>query len=258
MVRAHILQEGFYSFDKTPVISTWDLGYALDNRDFSVGSAGFKDSIKGAILLDSVRGRWNKEDLCKIMAEQAARLRVQLIAIEDSQGARWLEDDIKKALQAAGAVTTQIIYFTISTEPNAKQVRYEDIYSALKAGQFWISSDVPKAQIDFIAHELSRFKYTTTRQRDDVSDSLGHLIKKLQEPIEVRPKELPASQSQIILQEKRLRQLVYGTSDKDVSGPEPEPAWGYRVEELKQEPATHTEDGYPIFSNETEWLYQQR
>src|SRR5207253_3351796 len=81
MVRSHLLREGFFSFEKTPVISTWDLGYALDNRDFSVGSAGFKDASRGAILLDSVRGRWNKDDLCKVMAEQAARIRVQVIAM---------------------------------------------------------------------------------------------------------------------------------------------------------------------------------
>ena len=74
----------------------------------------------------------------------------------------------------------------------------------------------------------------------------------------MKPREAPASQAQIILQEKRLRDQVYGMSDKDVSGKQPEPAWGYRVEELKSELATHTEDGYPIFSNETEWLYQQR
>lgn len=239
------------------MVSTWDLGYALDNRDFSVGSAGFKDSIKGAIVLDSVRGRWAKQDLCQTMAEQTARLRVQIIFIEDSQGARWLEDDIKKALQAVGAATTQIVYFSISTEPNAKQNRFEDIYNALKADQLWFSADVPKAQLDFIVHELSRFKYNVTRQRDDISDSLAHLIAKVQEPIDARPREVPASQSQIILTEKRLREMVYGRSDKDVSGNEPGPMFGYEVQELKQEPLTEWE-GYPVFRDTTEWLYQQK
>jgi predicted phage terminase large subunit-like protein len=236
MVRAHILSAGYESFERTPVISTWDLGYALDNRDFSVGSAGFRDSMKGAILLDSARGRWKKDELCRVMAEQAVRLRVQIIFIEDSQGARWLEDDIKRTLQEVGATTTQIIYFTISTEPNAKQTRFEDIHNALKADQLWFSTDIPKAQLDYICHELSHFKYRVQRQKDDLSDSIGHLLKKLQEPIETTRRELPASPAQMILQEKMLRQLVYGTTDSPKDRPELEPAWGYRVEELKSEP----------------------
>ena len=141
------------------------------------------------------------------MAEQAART-TRTIYIEDSQGARWLDDDIKKALQELGAVTTEVVYFPIDVQPDAKQKRFESIFNALKENRFWISSDVPKAQVDFIAHELTRFKYGTARQRDDVSDSLANLIAKLQVPIAVKPKEAPASQSQIILAEKQLRDLV--------------------------------------------------
>ncbi len=259
MIHSHILPGGYHSFERSPAIAVYDLGYALDNRDFTVGSVGLQDSTKGAVLLDAIRGRWNKEDLCKVMAEQAARLRVHTIFIEDSQGARWLEDDIKRTLREFGAVTTQVVYFSVDVTPNAKRIRFESIFNAMKAAQFWVSSDVPKAQIDFIAHELSRFKYTTTRQRDDVSDSLAHLIAKLQEPITVTLKEQPASPAIIILQEKRLRDLVYGTSDSLKERPEPEPAWGYRVEELKEEkPPTHTEDGYPIFQNEVELIYGER
>jgi predicted phage terminase large subunit-like protein len=257
MVRAHILSAGYESFERTPVISTWDLGYALDNRDFSVGSAGFRDSMKGAILLDSARGRWKKDELCRVMAEQAVRLRVQIIFIEDSQGARWLEDDIKRTLQEVGATTTQIIYFTISTEPNAKQTRFEDIHNALKADQLWFSTDIPKAQLDYICHELSHFKYRVQRQKDDLSDSIGHLLKKLQEPIETTPRELPASPAQMILQEKMLRQSVYGTTDSPKDRPELEPAWGYRVEELKSEPLKEF-DGAPVFRSAEEYLYQAK
>jgi predicted phage terminase large subunit-like protein len=257
MVRGHILPGGYASFERSPVVSTWDLGYALDNRDFSVGSAGFKDSMKGAILLDSVRGRWNKPDLCRVMAEQAARLRVQIIFIEDSQGARWLEDDIKKELQEIGAVTSQIVYFTVSTEPNAKQIRFEDIHNALKADQLWFSADIPKAQLDYIAHELSHFKYRVQRQRDDLSDSIGHLLNKLEEPIETAPAEQPASPAQLILVQKQLRDLVYGTTDSPKDRPDPEPAYGYRTEQLKEELVTEWE-GQPVFKSAEDYLYQSK
>lgn len=188
------------------------------------------------------------------MAEQAARLRVQVIFIEDSQGARWLEDDIRKALQEVGALTTKIVYFTISTEPNAKQIRFEDVHNALKADQLWFSADIAKAQIDYIAYELSHFKYRAQRQRDDLSDSLGHFLKKVNEPVEAAPKEKPASPAQLLLVEKKLRDQVYGLRDNEWKGTEPEPAWGYRVEELKSEPLKEFE-GQPVFRDSHEYLY---
>lgn len=256
MVRAHSLPGGYHSFESTPAISTWDLGYALDNRDFSVGSAGYQDSIKGVVLLDAVRGRWKKEDLCRLMAEQAARLRIHTIYIEDSQGARWLDDDIKKALGSLGAVTTEVVYFAIDVQPDAKQKRFESIFKGLKADQFWLSSDVPKAQIDFIAHELSRFKYGTARQRDDVSDSLAHLIAKLQEPVTVKLKEAPASQAQLILAEKMLRQMVYPDSEEKAS-----PFWNVgdptRFPKPEAEPEPLKEfDGQPVFQSAEHYFHQ--
>ncbi len=255
MIRSHILGEGFHSFEKTPAISCWDLGYALDHRDFSVGSAGFRDGIKGTILLDSARGRWAKDDLCRTMAEQAAKLRIHTIFVEDSQGARWLEDDIKKALQAVGAVTTQIVYFTISTEPDAKQKRYETIHSSLVANEFWLSSDVPKAQIDFIGHELSHFKYNTTRQRDDVSDSLAHLIAKSKERIDSRPKEVPASQAELILARKRLRDMVFGASVEEKLSP----YWNEKDPSRFPKPQIEEEltefQGAPVIRHSEEALY---
>jgi hypothetical protein len=148
-----------------------------------------------------------------VMAEQTARLRVRMIFIEDGQGAKWLEDDTKEALLAHGAATTDIVYFTISTEPNAKQNRFEDIHNALKADHLGFSTDAPKAWLDYIAHELSRFKYGMQRQRDDISDSIGYLLKKLEEPIDTKPKEAPAGQAQIILQERMLRDSVYSLRD---------------------------------------------
>ncbi len=145
------------------------------------------------------------------------------------------------------------MYFPIDVQPDAKQKRFESIFNALKANRFWISSDVPKAQVDFITHELTRFKYGTARQRDDVSDSLANLIAKLQVPIAVKPKEAPASQSQIILAEKQLRDFVYG-STKDLSTPEP--AWGYRVEELKPETPLTEFEGQPVLLSAEHYLYQ--
>jgi hypothetical protein len=255
MVRAHILPGGHECFERTPVISTWDLGYALDARDFSVGSAGFRDSMKGAILLDSARGRWKKEDLCRMMGEQAVRLRVQVIFIEDSQGARWLEDDIKKALQEVGATTTQIVYFTISTESNAKQIRFEDIHNALKADQLWFSADIPKAQLDYICHELSHFKYRVQRQKDDLSDSIGYLLKKLAEPIETTPKELPASPAQMILAEKQLRDLVYGSSAEEKLSLHWNQGDSSRFSKPEFEEVLTEFDGAPVFKNSQEYLY---
>lgn len=248
LIEGHILPSAweYFVLNPSPVISVWDLAYVTNDRaDFSVGSAGSRDEIRGAIVQDIQRGRYLKHDLIRAMVAQAVQFRVNTIWIEGTQGSHFLYDDLIAALQLAGASTTKVEFIAVDNQLDAKAIRFRSIYDALKKNELWFAID--PAQVATLC-ELTKAR---GKKRDDVDDSLAHLIAKLKEPIEAKPREIPASQAQMILAEKQLREMVYGCT-KDV--PTPEPLYGYRVEELKQEPLTEFE-GAPVFRDSYEYLY---
>ena len=114
MISSHTLPLGF-DFNPLPVVSVWDLGYAKsDKSDFSVGCAGSQDDIRGATVKDIVRGRYQKADLIRAIVTQAIQFQVRHLWIEDTNGTRWLEDDILAALHEAGSYTTRVGYIPIA------------------------------------------------------------------------------------------------------------------------------------------------
>lgn len=254
MIDAHVMPEsGLFAMNQSPTVSTWDLGYVANNRaDFSVGVAGFRDDVRGAIVRDIQKGRWLKAELIQAMVSQAIQFRVQVIAIEGTNGSQWIEDDLIAALRQAGAVTTKVEFIPAGNVFDAKNLRFESVHSAIKSNELWFAID--SAQVPILT-ELTRAR---GKKYDDFTDSLARLLKKLQEPITVTPKEQPASPAMILLAEKKLRDLVYGQTDSQKERPEPEPAWGYRVEQLKPEPPPKEFDGYPVFTSQEAYLYQTR
>jgi len=209
MIEGHLLPASSEDFvlSPTPTISVWDLAYIASTRaDFSVGCAGLRDEMHGAIVRDIQRGQWQKAELVQAMVVQAIQFRVHTIFIEGTNGAAWIQDDLIAALRLAGASTTRVDFIPVENVFDAKSKRFESIFIALKNNELWLGVD--PAQVSAL-YELTRPR---GKKHDDVSDSLGHLIKKLEEPISAEPKEQPASPALILLQEKMLRNAVYGLS----------------------------------------------
>ncbi len=255
MVDGHVLPAGseFVALNPTPTISVWDLAYIANAKaDFSVGCAGSRDEFRGAIVRDVQRGRYTKPELISAMVSQAVQFRVNTIWIEGTNGAEFLRDDLTTALRLAGAVTTKIDFIPVENVLDAKAIRYESVYNALKENELWFGVD--STQVAAL-YELTRPR---GKKFDDVADSLAHLLAKLKEPIDMRPKEAPASPALILLQEKKLQQLVYGTSDREWKGSEPTPAFGSYVEELKPEEPPKEWDGFPVFQNSEAYFHQVR
>jgi hypothetical protein len=254
LIESHILPGApdYFALNPSPIISAWDLSYITANSspraDYSVGCAGLKDEIRGAIVQDIQRGQYLKHDLIRAMAAQAVQFRVNTIWIEGTPGSHFLYDDLIAALQLAGASTTKVEFIAVDNQLDAKATRFRSIYDALKSGELWFAIDPAQVQI---LYELTKAR---GKKRDDVDDSLAHLIAKLREPIDPCPREIPASPAQMLLVEKQLRDRVYGTTDSPKDRPEPEPPWGYRVEELKSEPLKEFE-GQPVFRDSHEYLY---
>ena len=250
-IEAHLLPSASETavLASTPMISVWDLAYIANTRaDYSVGCAGLRAETRGAIVRDVQRGQWQKAELIQAMVAQAVQFRIHTIWIEGTNGAPWIQDDLTAALRLAGAKTTRVDFIPVENLLDAKAKRFEDIFSALRKDELWFGVDPSQVSV---LYELTQ---TRGKKHDDVADSLGRLIRKLHEPIETTPAEQPASPALMMLQEKRLRDLVYGVSDKEWKGSEPEPAWGYRVEELKSEELKEFE-GQPVFRDSHEYLY---
>jgi hypothetical protein len=265
LIESHILPAAFdyLALNPSPVISAWDLSYITGNSspraDYCVGCAGLRDEFRGAVVRDIQRGQYLKHDLIRAMVTQAVQFRVNTIWIEGTNGTHFIYDDLIAALRLAGASITKVDFIGVDNQFDAKAIRFRTIYDALKQNELWFA--LGPAQVA-ILYELTKAR---GKKRDDVDDSLAHLIAKLKEPLDTRPKEVPASQAQIILQEKRLRDMVYGLRDANGLPTEEKlsPWWNERDPSRFPKPQVEEEipkefEGMPVFRNESEWLYKER
>jgi hypothetical protein len=259
MVDGHCLPAGseLFALNPAPAISVWDLGYVTNAKaDFSVGCAGSRDEFRGAIVRDIQKGRWQKADLIAAMVAQAVQFRVHTIWIEGTNGAEWIRDELIAGLQRAGATTTRVDFIPVENVFDAKALRFKQVHDALKNNELWFEIDSSQTPI------LQELTKPRGKKYDDFTDSLARFIKKVQEPIEMKPRNTEASPSQLLFQEKVLRDRVYGYTDPEREQArvynEISPSHGFIEEELKPEAPPKEWEGCPVFSSETAWLYKER
>jgi phage terminase large subunit-like protein len=254
MVRSHVVSD-YFSFESSVRISCWDLGYTAQKySDFSVGVVGSKDEIRGNVVHDVCKGKYEKHELIHAMVAQAVQFRVQTIFIEDTVGARFLRDDIVESLNKAGLVTTAVDFIPVDSIEGAKDRRYKTVYEHLVADSLWFA--LGEEESEWIVQELSKYRVGKRNKRDDISDALAHVINQLKKP-KADPSDSVASPSEMLLAEKLLKEMVYGYSENPREERNILPAYGSYVEELiEPPPPTHTDDGVPIFANSEQYYSQ--
>ena len=169
-------------------IVQWDLAYSVeDKRDYSVGGVGWFDlSTARLFLVNLVRGRFGKTELAFQIANQAYKWKASKIAIENSGGAQFLENDIRRELIRLGYPDCPIDWVKIDTNKNAKNSRAEGVETLLVKDRLWFSSEIDL--MDEIVHEFTRFK-PHSKRKDDIVDTIGHLAKYLPAAPEVPQSE---------------------------------------------------------------------
>lgn len=184
----------------------WDLAYSAKNgRDWTVGVHGHIDENGRLYVIDITRDRYpTGREIAFCIVDGIRRHGQELVRIEDSMGARWLESDMKMYSGQLG-VGLPIQYVKVSNEKNAKEDRYRAIEVVMNSNRLYFSASI--SCYDAMMEEL-----TTNTQKDDIRDAIALLLDIL--PRVAQPVDTPDDEAFTKvweeLRRKQGRDMMYG------------------------------------------------
>jgi predicted phage terminase large subunit-like protein len=157
--------------------AVFDLAYSEeDKRDYTVGVVGWVDEEQArGYIVKMIRGRYSKSELPFQIANLAAKWRVAKLAIENSPGAQFLENDIRRELTRLGYSECPIEWVKVDTQKGAKNARAEGVENLLMQNRLYFSADIGEV-FEQIKKEFVRFK-PGSRRKDDIVDAVGHFCR---------------------------------------------------------------------------------
>jgi predicted phage terminase large subunit-like protein len=183
----------------------WDFAYsAKKGRDYSVGAIGALDEQNRLFIVDVIRKRFLPDELAYAVAYSAWQYRPEIIGIENSSGAKFLEMDIARHSATMG-YQANIDWFPVSKKLEAKELRVKELQTMMAQGLLWFSGSI--SCMDSLYKEFVQFG--GAHHHDDIPDAIAHLRRYL--PVTVtRNPESSYKAALDKLQEKELRDAVYG------------------------------------------------
>lgn len=161
---------------KGQIFQAWDLAYGqTTGADFSCGITGLFHAGR-IYILDFCRGRYDENQLPKVIAAYAFKWHPARIAIEDMLGAKWIRKEIRREMDALRYPGPNIEYFpTIRTTAGSKINRVQPVIRLLLDNRLAFSNET--SLLETFIEEASVFP-TKSKQhgRDDMVDSLAHLV----------------------------------------------------------------------------------
>lgn len=147
------------------MVIPWDLAYSQTTKaDFTVG---LPTRIAGGrfYVVDKVRGRYNEDDLPKIIALTVYKWMPDRVAIENSQGAKWLRREIQREMEALGCPDIPIEYVDLGQGVwRRNEVNAGPTVRLLGDHRLFFSTAIPK--IEEIYDELEAFP--NPAHKDDI------------------------------------------------------------------------------------------
>src|ERR1019366_283573 len=180
----------------------------------SSGGVWLKDNNNRLILVESISGYFNTDEkIGEAVAGPMSRYPLQYTAIEDANGMRWLEREIKRCAEAVGVKNPAIIYLKVDKAENAKRRRIALIPSLMEQ-KLMVISDACVGK-EFVREQLS--KYTEKKRSPmDVADMFGltaiHLGGHMPLPVE-EMSESEYGKKVKVVQERAMREILFPTMD---------------------------------------------
>jgi len=212
MLNSHIIDDTMLP-QIYKIVNAWDFAYvAASGRDYSVGIQAHYDLNNGRmVVMDIVRGRFSKSELAYQVAKLAVVSSAQLIAIEGTNGANFLENDIRLEMRKLGRHECSMEFFPVDTKKGAKEARAEMLETLLVNDRMFFRKNMP-GKLDDLIQEFLKFK-PSAKRKDDCVDAVAHAARY------IPPVDLPASEvarrQEIydILREKQHFERIYNRPD---------------------------------------------
>lgn len=211
----------------------WDFAYsAKKGRDFSVGAVGAVDEQGRLYIVDIIRKRFLPDELAYAVAYASWQYKPEIVGVENSAGAKFLEMDIQRHAATMG-IQVGIDWFPVSKKLEAKELRVKELQTMLAQGQLWFVNTIPC--MDALYKEFAQFG--GPHHHDDIPDAIAHLRRYLPQGLLRTPVE-KYEMAVKALQQRELHDLVYGIGKYELKEEPPR----------RPEPLTAELDGidYPI------------
>ena len=190
----------------------WDFAYGVNqSNDYSVGAVIGLDAENRAYLVELFRDHYLDSDLAHEIVNSYVKYQPRLVCIENSNGAQFLEQTIRRYAEEAGIQYIPLDFFKVDRSPNAKSSRIGALQPLFVNGQLFILGSVK--DLDELYKE---FKDFGTATHDDIPDAISYLLRVLPAGT-VAPNSPGARERQDEfnrkLQEKDFYDMIYGQGD---------------------------------------------
>lgn len=186
------------------MVIPFDLAYSTTSAaDYTVGLPGM---ISGGrvYVVDMVRGKFDEFELPKVIATLIYKWRPQRVAIENSQGAKWLDREIRREMEKLG-YQVNIEYVTIGKGTwKRNEVNAGPTVRLLGDKRLIFSAAIPELQS--LYEELTNFP--NPNHKDDIVSALNMLCNHFVTAEQLTVQE--TSQPTSLAKEKLLHEMMHG------------------------------------------------
>jgi len=207
----------------------WDFAYGSSQaNDYSVGAVIGLDNQNRAYVVEIFRDHYVESDLARAIVTSYQKYQPRLVCIENSNGAQFLEQTIRRYAEETGTAYIPLDFFKVDRSPNAKANRIGAVQPYLLGSMLFFMNT-----IDCLDDLYKEFKDFGTTTHDDIADAISHYMRVL--PAGVAEPNGPGSKERAqqfdrALREKDFYDMLYGQGDYApvvVEKPlEPEPGTG--------------------------------
>jgi predicted phage terminase large subunit-like protein len=193
----------------------WDFAYGVNqSNDYSVGAVIGMDKENRGYLVELFRDHYLDSDLAHEIVASYQKYQPRLVCIENSNGAQFLEQTIRRYAEEAGVSYIPLDFFKVDRSPNAKASRIGALQPYFLNGQLFIVQTV-----SYLDELYKEFKDFGVAAHDDIADAISHWLRMIPNGI-AKPDDPTGTEAKRRreeldrkLQEKEFYDLIYGQGD---------------------------------------------
>jgi predicted phage terminase large subunit-like protein len=190
----------------------WDFAYSVNqSSDYSVGAVVGYDQENRGYVIEIFRDHYVDSELAHAVVDSYKKYQPRMVSIENSNGAQYLEQTIRRYAEEAGVTYIPLDFFKVDKSPNAKASRIGSLQPRFLGGELFLMDT-----IECLEDLYKEFTNFGTALHDDIPDVISFYLRVLPsgtpEPGGPGGKERQR-QLDIILKEKEFYDMIYGTDD---------------------------------------------
>src|SRR5437660_1905996 len=162
-----------------PRTITWVFAFSVKKgRDYTTSCVAVHNAKAQTFIIDLVRARFKPQELAKAVVAGVVKWMPQVVGIEDSGGARFLEAAILMEAQKTGnqqviATCRAIDWYPVGTQKDAKKTRMASLHPLLMNDRLFFKAGLPYIEILYKEFELC----LTSHHHDDIADVISQQIR---------------------------------------------------------------------------------